>query len=176
MNTRIVPLLASLLLLLGLACQQSDSDVGQLVDEQIAAALAAVPTITPQPTATPQAVSVEDFEATIDSLMKRLATAESELKAQGDEFINFVNSGVDEPTPDVILTGPLAGSIVTIAVESTTSEGRCWQYRVASDGTGNTFLVEWELEGISDALCHNPSSLCVREVEIGGPLPRSCFG
>lgn len=179
MKTTIAPVLATLILLLALACQQSDGDVGELVDERIAAALAAVPTITPQPTATPQAraqaVSVEDLEATIESLTGRLATAESKLLAQDEEFRDFV-SGLDDPEGDVILTGPLSGSIVTTAIESTTPAGRCWQYRVVSDGTGNTFLVEWEVLGNSEGLCFNPSSTCAREARIGAPLPQSCRG
>lgn len=181
MNKTIAPVLATLLLLLALACQQSDGDVGQLVDERIADALAAVPTITPQPTATPQAaatgqaVSVEKIEATIESLIGRLATAESKLLAQDEEFQEFI-SALDAPEADAISTVPLSGSIVTAAIESTTPAGRCWQYRVVSDGTGNTFLVEWEVLGESEGLCFNPSTACAREATVGEPLPRSCAG
>ena len=175
MNARILAVLTTLLLLLALACQKSDRDVSQLVDERVAEALARVPTITPQPTATPQAVSedvVDTTDAAIESLLGRLEIAESELRAQNDAFQAFVGS-VSEPQAE---TGPLGGSIVTTAVESTDPSGRCWQYRVVSDGTGNTFLVEWEVLGVSNALCHNPSSICAREVEIRTALPRSCAG
>lgn len=175
MRTTIAPVLATLLLLLALACQGSDQDVGPSVDEQIAAALAAVPTITPQPTATPQTVSVEKLEATIESLMGRLAAAESKLLAQDEEFRDLVNS-LDDPAEEVISTTPLSGSIVTAAIESTTSAGRCWQYRVVSDGTGNTFLVEWEVDGVVEGLCFNPVTTCAKEARVGAPLPRSCVG
>ena len=184
MKTAVAPALATLLLFLAMACQQSDQDIGQLVDERIAAALAVVPTITPQPTATPQPLqvetletaSVEGFEDTIASLMRRLAKAESELLVQNEEFQGFV-IGLDAPSETVgIPTDPLAESTVTIAEESTTPAGRCWPFRVVSDGTGNTFLVEWEVLGISNALCHHPSSTCAKEVTIGAPLPRPCAG
>ena len=68
MNTRFAPVLATLLLLLAMACQQSDVELDQPVEEQIAAALAAVPTITPQPTATPPTGPVVNIGATIESL------------------------------------------------------------------------------------------------------------
>ena len=181
MKTTMVPLIATLLLLLALACQQSDQDVGQLVDERIAAALAAFPTVTPQPTATPQAAdspqagSVDKIEATIESLMERVATAESALLAQDKEFRDLI-SALDVPDANFISTGPLTGSIVTNVVESTTPSGRCWQYRVASDGTGNTLLVEWEVLEKIEAFCFNPSSTCAKEVQIGASLPRTCVG
>ena len=185
MNATFAPLLVTLLLLLALACQRSDADMGKLADEGIATALAAVPTITPQPTATPQksaapeptaplqAVSVEKIEATIESLIGRLATAEAELKAQDKEFRDLI-SALDDSEAGAISTGPISGSIVTTVIESTTPAGRCWQYRVVSDGTGNTLLVEWEVLENVDALCFNPSSTCAKEVVIGAPLPESC--
>ncbi len=185
MNGTIPPLLVTLLLLLALACQRSGTDVGQLVDEQIAAALAAVPTITPQPTATPQKTaapqaaalpqpgSIENIEATIESLMGRLTTAESELKAQYKEFRDLI-SALDDSEADAISTVPLSGSVVTTVIESISPSGRCWQYRLAAAGTGNTLLVEWRVLENIDSLCFNPSSICATEVAIGAPLPASC--
>lgn len=185
MNGTIPPLLVTLLLLLALACQRSGTDVGQLVDEQIAAALAAVPTITPQPTATPQKTaapqaaalpqpgSIENIEATIESLMGRLTTAESELKAQYKEFRDLI-SALDDSEADAISTVPLSGSVVTTVIESISPSGRCWQYRLAAAGTGNTLLVEWRVLENIDSLCFNPSSTCATEVAIGAPLPASC--
>ena len=186
MNGTIAPILATLLLLLALACQRSDADVGQLVDERIATAMAAVPTITPQPTATPQATAapqattppqaglVGKIEATIESLKDRLATAEAELKAQDKEFRDLIGALVG-PETEVISTVPLSsGSVVTAVIESTTPAGRCWQYRLAAAGTGNTLLVEWRVLENIDSLCFNPSSICATEVIIGAPLPESC--
>ena len=181
MKSTVTPLLAALLLILALACQQSVGDVDELVDERIAAALAAVPTITPQPsakphaTATTQSVSLEKVAANVESLMERLATVESRLLAQDEEFREII-SGLAGPEADVIVSGPLGGSIVTSVIESTTPSGRCWQYRVASDGTGNTLLVEWVVLEKTEASCYNPSSNCGKEVEIGAPLPRTCVG
>ena len=191
MNGTIPPLLVTLLLLLALACQRSGTELGQLVDERIAAALAAVPTITPQPTATlqktaapqatvlpqaaalPQPGSIEKIEATIESLMGRLTIAESELKAQYKEFRDLINA-LDDSEADAISTVPLSGSVVTAVIESISPSGRCWQYRLAAAGTGNTLLVEWRVLENIDSLCFNPSSSCATEVAIGAPLPASC--
>ncbi len=185
MNTTIASVLATLLLLLGIACQQSNDDVDQLVDERIAAALAAVVTITPQPTATPQPGSANKIEATfqslnatiqsleftIESLAGRLAAAESELLAQDNEFRDLVDA-LTEPEPDVILNN--SARLVTTAIESTTYLGGCWIHRRAAGGNGDTFLIEWDILGNIESLCFNPSSICVEEVMIGATLPQSC--
>lgn len=180
MRRTIAPVLAILILLLAMACQGSDNDAGESVDQRVNAALAAVPTITPQPTATPQptttpqADSVEKLEATIESLMGRLATAESALLTQEEKLLALIDVlGVPEPV--VELTGPVGGSIVIAASDSRELSDRCYQHRASAGGTGNTFLVEWAILGKTDALCFNPIDACVKEAVIGEPLPRSCI-
>ncbi len=186
MKTAIVPLLAIMLLLLSIACQGTDEDIGRLVDERIVAALAVAPTVTPQPTPTPQDVSQtvarliseKQLEATIESLAGRLALAESKLLAQDGELhdlIRIVNDPDNPNYPDANSPDTRIGAIVTAAIESTVG-GVCWLYRAENGGKGNTFLVEWDLQGESGGLCYNPSSTCVQEVEIGGVLPDSCLG
>ena len=185
MKMTIAPILAALVLLLAMACGGSDEDVGQLVDERILEALASIPTVTPQPTATPQATSVVRTEekptatpdtalaTTIASLIERLASAESKLVAQDQEFREFVDS-LNIPSTDDIPTGDLTGSVVTKITEST-EPGGCFVYRIAIGGNGNTYLVEWTIDGNIESLCFNPLSTCVQEAEIGAPLPRSCI-
>ena len=179
MTSKIVPVMAILLLILALACQRSDEDVNQLVDEGITTALDAIPTITPQPTAQPvptaspvSTVSTEKIEATIDALMARLESAESELVTQEKKFQDLIST-LNYQDPEDIVTGPLPGSVVTKAEESVTIGG-CWIHGLGGDGTGNTFLVEWVVDGETSALCFNPISACAKEVTIGAALPRSC--
>ncbi len=181
MKKTIIPVMAALVLLLALACQQSDQDVGQLVDERITAALAVVPTITPQPTSTPHTGTAsptgtpgsgETINATIESLMGRLEAAESQLQAQDLKFRDLMIVLDNLAIIEVVEPGP--PTVVTIASNSTTFTGRCWQYRLSVSGNGNTFLVEWEVEGNTESLCFNPSSICVEEVRIGEALPESC--
>ena len=156
MNTRFAPVLATLLLLLAMACQQSDVELDQPVEEQIAAALAAVPTITPQPTATPPTgpvvnigATIESLEATIDSLTGRLATAESELLAQDEEFQDLI-ALLDEREIVGVLPDPQ--EIVTTAIKSTDYLGHCWVHRSIAGGNGDTFLIEWDILGDTKAL------------------------
>lgn len=186
MKTAIVSVVAIMLLLLSIACQGTDEDIGRLVDERVIAALAVDPTVTPQPTATPQDVSqtisrlisIDQLEATLESLAGRLALAESKLLAQDGELhdlIKIVNDPDNPNYPNANSPDNRIGAIVTAAVEST-SGGVCWLYRAENGGKGNTFLVEWNLQGESGGLCYNPSSTCVQEVEIGGVLPDSCLG
>ena len=165
-----------LLLLLGLACQTSDEDIEKVVEERIVAALAAVPTVTPQPTTTPrvasQPISTDQLEASIESLIDRLAAAESKLLAQ-DERLGELSSLVG--AADVGLPDPRMGAIVFTAVESSVG-GVCWLYRAENGGKGNLFLIEWEQDGETNGLCYHPSSTCVEEVQIGAVLPDSCLG
>ncbi|MDA1129687.1 MAG: hypothetical protein O2913_13485 [Chloroflexi bacterium] len=170
MNSKLVPVLAILLLFLALACQRSEEDVTQLVDQRVVDALAALPTITPQPAF--DAEATENLEATIEALTERLEAAESALVTQDKKFQDLV-SALDYTAPEDVLTGPLPGSVV-ITAERSVEVGGCWIHRLAGDGTGNDFLVEWVVDGNTSGLCFNPISACAREVSIGASLPRSC--
>ena len=93
------------------------------------------------------------------------------MLAQDEEFQDLIKI-LDEREIVGVLPDPQ--KIVTTAIQSTDYLGHCWVHRRIAGGNGDTFLIEWDILGDTKALCFDPSSTCVEQVEIGAPLPLSC--
>lgn len=112
-----------------------------------------------------------------DALELRFENAEAELVAQDAEFRKFIAELVKfESEVRLFMATPPSGAIVTSASNSTNAFGQCWGLRTAIGDSGQTYHIQWSVLGELKGLCYIPNSLCVREVRIGLPLPRSCGG